>query len=224
LLAEKAETHEALAMTVMHALAAIGGDEALAALRDFAVDRPISYDRGLARSEAVAALVEALPADKRAPELAAILANPKAQVNARLEAVRLLGRLGKEAVPALRTAVAEDEVGLHAMWQLARSSAPRRTAATPGFPPPLKGSLTIAQLKEDLGLPVRIEGLEGLDRSPLYLETQERLTPETIYFAIAQVREAKVGVIVTEDELLVVPRPRAVEYYRKLPLPDNKRE
>jgi HEAT repeat protein len=223
-LVARGETHEATAMTVVHALAEIGGDEAVTAIRGFAIDRSIGYDRGLARTEAVAALAKALPADRRVPELAALLKNPKAPESARMEAVCQLGRLGAEAIPALRTVVAEDEIGLRAMWELARTSAPRRTDPSRRFLSPLKGSLTVAQLKEDLRLPVRIEGLEGLESTPLYVYGQEGLTLETIYFALATLRENRVGVIVTEDRLLVVPRTRAVEHYRKLPLPESKRE
>ena len=54
--------------SIVHALAEIGGDEAVAAIRGFAIDRPVVFDRGLSRPQAVAALARAVPAEKRVAE------------------------------------------------------------------------------------------------------------------------------------------------------------
>src|SRR5262245_7917091 len=205
-------------MSVVHALAEIGGDEAVTAIRGFAIDCPVAYDRGLSRPEAVAALARAVPAEKRAAEMTAILRNPKATPEARREAVRQFRPLGRKAAGPLREAVAARDVAVQAMWELSRWSAPKRFASKATFPPPLKGEFTLGQLGDRLGLPVRLEGLAGLEREVVYVPANERLTLAAVFFATADLRGDTLGVIVTDEGVRVVPRAEAAAFYGRLPL------
>src|SRR5262249_18515953 len=142
-------------------------------LREYALDRRVELDRGLARPEAVRALVRVLPADKRLAELTALLKHPKATESARHEVVRQLGALGRAAVPMLREMVSDKEVGLEAMAEMLRFTAPRRWAQPPTILP-LKQFLKVSELEERLGFPVKIDGLENFAQESIYPDSDKR--------------------------------------------------
>jgi RNA polymerase sigma factor (sigma-70 family) len=209
-------SHDAYCYVGFAALGEIGGERAVAALKEFAVDRPIALDREQGRAAAVKALVPLLPADQRFRELSAILQNPRANAYARGEALRQLEPLGPGGVRLVRDSVADPQVGLTAMSILWRYSAPKRFGQPPTLQKPLKGwNITFGQLPNLLAMPVRIEGVDGLDGERLWIYYDSATLPE-ILLAIARSRDNSLGVIFTDDVLRVVPRNKAIEFYSQL--------
>jgi hypothetical protein len=102
------------------------------------------------------------------------------------------------------------------MWELVRHSAPRRFAANPSFPTPLRHQEPLSDLGARLGFPVRIEGLKGLEQVQVSFYG-DRVTLAELFFELAGLREG-VGVILTDKELRLVPRACAADFYRRLPL------
>src|SRR5262249_38767284 len=132
-------SHDAYCYVGFAALGEIGGERATAALKEFAVDRPIQLDREQGRASAVQALAQLLPPQQRLAEMSAVLKNPRANAYACGEALRQLEPLGRDGVRLVRDSVADPQVGLTAMSILWRHSAPKRFVQPPSLVKPLKG-------------------------------------------------------------------------------------
>jgi RNA polymerase sigma factor (sigma-70 family) len=212
-------SHDAYCYVGFAALGEIGGERATAALKEFAVDRPIQLDREQGRASAVQALAQLLPPQQRLAEMSAVLKNPRANAYARGEALRQLEPLGRDGVRLVRDSVADPQVGLTAMSILWRRSAPKRLVQPPTLAKPLRGwNLTFGQLAGLLAMPVRMEGVDGLEGERLWLYVEAVMLPDVL-LAIAHSRDNSLGVIITDEALRIVPRNKAVEFYSQMPIP-----
>lgn len=195
------------------ALKEMGMEDALFALKSLAIDRGDDY--WTPRGDAVDAYAAALPEDRRAKELIEILRHPKSTPSVRERAIVHLGPMGAEAAKATQAALDESGVGLWAMWELSRYSAPKRFASPPAIRVPLRMTVIVSDALKRLPVPAKIEGMTHLGKRELFYRTPN-VSLEIFLYHVCASEDNSAGFIFTDDEVRVVPRLQAIEFYRKL--------
>jgi hypothetical protein len=183
----------------------VGGKEARLILWDMLV-----LDLEVNGRAVVDALMDIVPAETRGEMLLEIWNRPLVPHDRRVYALCNLIELGERPVDAIRTALLSDSAG-KVMWELSRETAPGTIASPPTALLPLKESAPIPACLERFGRKVLVE--DPVVTKPIRRPfSRERL--DELLTRVAN--EHQMGFVLKDEEIRIVPKPKAVEFYLDL--------
>lgn len=206
------------------ALGEIGTPEAVARLLDIArglhAPAQMSWDKETIRSVALREAARSLPADRAVPELAGILADTGVLRRVREAALRGLAPHGPAGAREIQKALDDPALSVAAMWELSRYSAPTLVERPLRVPWPYVGERTVGNFLGHLraaGIEVTVEDLGTIEETHIRPREWPLVSLEDLLNDTCGLGE---GFILVDRQVRVVPRARAVEFYRSLLLAD----